>query len=684
MKKKKILSFLENDLVIHIKYGIGQYKGLSIIKHNNILNEYITILYANNDKLYIPISNLYLIKKYNSNFNNKKIILNKLGCEKWNIERKRIFKNINDTAIQILENHANRMTKLGFSFQNYNKEYELFCKMCPFEMTKDQNLAMKSVLLDMNKSIPMDRLICGDVGFGKTEIAIRASFIAVKNKKQVLILAPTTILAQQHYKTFKNRFLKYNIKIGILSRFQKKSKQLILMNHINTGNINIIIATHKILFNNLKWYNLGLLIIDEEHKFGVNQKENIRKMFSHIDVLTLTATPIPRTLNMAINGILDLSIISTPPKNRLPVKTFVKIYNKKLIRKIILFEISRNGQLYFICNKIQNLKEKLIILKKIVPEAKFQIAHGKMNSEILKKIMNNFLKKKFQILICTTIIEIGIDIPSVNSIIIEDAEYFGLAQLHQLRGRVGRSNIQSYAWFLIKNKKTISLNGKKRLEAINSNQNFNSGFELSKHDLEIRGVGELLGKNQSGHSKNIELSLYIKFLNKAIKYIKNNKSLSLHELEQENPEIKLSIPTIFPEKYISDINLRLIWYKKIFSINNIDKLLKIKKKLINKFGILPIEVKNLIIMIKIKIFSKKMGILKIKSNKKNTIIIFSKQNNLIDITKLLNICKIEFKKWKLNDQYSLKISYYITDDKKRIKWIFYILKKIKNSIIINN
>ncbi|CAL4042757.1 Transcription-repair-coupling factor [Buchnera aphidicola (Takecallis arundicolens)] len=677
MNQNNIFKLKKNEFVIHLKHGLGKYQGLSIIKNNNITVEYLTILYANHAKLYVPITHLYLIKKYNTDIINTKLTLDTLGCKKWKKERKKIFKNIHDSAIQILENHAQRMIKTGFSFKKQDQEYKLFCSSFPFKMTKDQKKVMQEVLSDMYKPIPMDRLICGDVGFGKTEIAIRAAFIAVKNNKQVVILVPTTLLAQQHYKTFKNRFLKHNIQIELLSRFQKKSVQLMSINKINTGETDITIGTHKILFNNIQWFNLGLLIIDEEHRFGVHQKENIKKNFSNIDILTLTATPIPRTLNMAIHGMRDLSIITTPPQNRLPIKTFVKTYSNLLIRKIILFEISRHGQLYYICNKVQDLTEKLNVLQKMIPEATFQIGHGQMNGSLLKKIMYDFANKKFQVLICTTIIETGIDIPTVNTIIIENADFFGLAQLHQMRGRVGRSNIQAYAWLLIRNKKIVSVNSKKRLDVISNIKSFGSGFELSKHDLKIRGVGEVLGKNQSGHAKNIELLLYMEFLNKTVKYIKNNKHLSLKQLEHEQPEIKLSIPTILPKNYISDVNIRLMWYKKIFSMKTQEALLQTKIDLINAFGDLPKEAENLIFATKIKILSQNISIIKLNSDNKSSTIIFDANNKSINTIQLLKICKVEFKKWKFNNQHSLQFFYYFENYIERIQWIFNILKKIK-------
>ncbi|CAL4321006.1 DEAD/DEAH box helicase [Buchnera aphidicola] len=679
MKDYHTFQLQKNSLVMHLKYGIGKYQGISTITCNNIPSEYLTLLYAENAKLYVPISQIYLISRYHNYDYDENVHLNKLGCSKWKNERDKIFNKINDLAVKILDSHAQRALNPGFSFHNNLEKYKIFCHDFPFQMTRDQNIVINEVLSDMSKKTPMNRLICGDVGFGKTEIAIRASFVAVNNQKQVIILVPTTLLAQQHYKNFKNRFLKYNIKVDILSRFQSKNEQLNCIKNMSKGYTNIIIGTHKILFNTLKCYDLGLLIIDEEHRFGVSQKEKIKKIFPNIDILMLTATPIPRTLNMSKYGIYDLSILLTPPKNRLPIKTFIKNKSNMLIRKIILFEISRNGQIYYICNKIQNLEKKLQKLKKLVPESKFKIGHGQMNGKVLKNIMQDFYEKKFDVLICTTIIETGIDIPTVNSIIIEHANFFGLAQLHQMRGRVGRSEIQSYAWLLISKKNKMSLHNKKRLKIIESIKDFKSGLELSKHDLKIRGVGEIFGKHQSGHMKNVTLLLYKQLIHKTIKYIKNNKRLSLETLKNQQPKIKLFIPTIIPNKYITDINTRLFFYTKIFSVNTEENLLKIKKQLIHKFGPIPIEVENLISKIKIKFLLNNIGIINLQSDKNGGQIKFSKINKFINIHKFIKICETEFKKWKISNQYILNYLYYISDDNKRILWILNFLKKLNNN-----
>ncbi|WP_343183345.1 transcription-repair coupling factor [Buchnera aphidicola] len=676
--KENLFNININQLVIHIQYGIGQYKGLQTIEISGIKSEYFVILYADNDKLYVPISSLNLITIYN-NYNNNIIRLNKLGNENWIKSTKKISKKIFDTAVMLLNIYSNRLSKTGFSFKKYKKKYIKFCKSFPFKTTPDQYKVINSVLNDMYSSKPMDRLVCGDVGFGKTEVAMRAAFVASCNKKQVAILVPTTILAQQHYNNFIKRFLKYSISIETLSRFKSIKEQKKIIKNIKNGKLDIIIGTHKILFNKIQWNNLGLLIIDEEHRFGVYHKEHIKKMFNNIDILTLTATPIPRTLNMSLLGIRDLSIINTPPDKKLLVKTFIKKKTDKIIRKAILKEIKRGGQVYYVYNKVKNIQFKLKYLCKLVPEGNFKISHGQMKKNNLKIIMQDFYKKKFNILLCTTIIETGLDIPSANTIIIENADYFGLSQLHQLRGRVGRSYHQAYAWLLVSDIKKITKNSKKRLQYISSIQDFKAGFSLATHDLEIRGVGEILGKKQSGHIKNIGIELYLKLLKKAIKNLKKGNKKSVKNLLNQDTKIELQIPHLFPEKYIPDINTRLNFYIKISSIKSIFKLKKIKKKLIKLFGKIPKISKNLILIKKIQILSKKIKIKKIKFNNLGGIIKFFYPNK-INIEWLIKFLKKKYKIWKIKNQNKLIFKKFFKNDQKKLKWIIKFLFKIKKNL----
>lgn len=666
-----------NDLIIHIQHGIGRYQGLATIKTASCESEYLVILYAEENKLYVPISYLYLVSPYVGSLE-KNIILHKLGSDKWDKEKNKISKNLYDHAAILLNIYANRLSKQGFSFKKNEKDYNLFCKEFPFEITLDQKKAIKSVLNDMYKSIPMDRLICGDVGFGKTEVAMRAAFICISNQKQVIILVPTTLLAEQHFNNFSKRFHNWSINIDILSRFRREKDKEKILKDIKTGNIHILIGTHKILFEKIEWHNLGLLIIDEEHRFGVAHKEIIKKIYSHIDILTLTATPIPRTLNMAMNGIKNLSIISNPPEERKTIKTFIEEYNPILVKKAIFREISRGGQVYYIYNKIQGINNIAVKLLNLVPGAKIKVGHGKMNHVELKKIMNEFYQNYFNILVCTTIVESGIDIPKANTIIIENADHFGLSQLHQLRGRIGRSNNQGYAFFLVNNLKKITLDAKKRLEAIAKTNNFGGGFNLSNRDLEIRGIGELLGKEQSGHIDGIGINLYMKLLNKTIKLYKNGEKKILLEDLVKKSDIELHVPSLLPKNYIYDVNQRLFFYEKIENANSEQEIEKICIELLNQFGKLPIFSQNLILIAKIKLLTKKIGISHIKSNKNIGIIKFNKINS-INMQYLLSIFEKEPDLWKIINSTKLKFIHNFKDDSSRLNWILNLLKNLKKT-----
>lgn len=679
-KKKNHLNQLKlNDPIIHIEHGIGRYQGLTKIKTASIESEYLIILYAEEDKLYIPISHLYLISPY-VGILEENVPLHKLGGDSWNKEKKKINKNLYDHAAFLLDIYAQRSSQDGFSFQINTKKYELFCKEFPFKTTLDQDEAIKCVLNDMKKSIPMDRLICGDVGFGKTEVAIRAAFISVLNNKQVVVLVPTTLLAQQHFDNFKKRFYNWSVKVDILTRFRNEKEQENILKKIKNGDIKILIGTHKILLKNINWYNLGLLVIDEEHRFGVYHKEIIKKKYSNIDILTLTATPIPRTLNMAMTGIKDLSIISQPPKERLEIKTFIEEYNPILVKEAILREISRGGQVYYIYNKVKNINNIARKLSNLIPEANIKIGHGKMKNTELKNIMNGFYHHRFNVLVCTTIIESGIDIPKANTIIIENSDCFGLSQLHQLRGRIGRSNDQAYAFFLVNNLKKITSEAKKRLDAISSVNNFGGGFTLSNEDLEIRGIGELLGKEQSGHIQNIGFSLYLKLLKKAIKILKNGgERSSLEELVKKS-DIELYAPSLFPSNYIFDVNKRLFYYKKIANSKNENDIEKIKFELVDQFGKLPIPAKNLILISKIRFLTEEIGILRIKSNNKIGIIEFDK-HNFINTEYLLKLFKKEPDLWKMENSTKLNFFHDFKDNYKRLKWIKNFLKNLNKKII---
>ncbi|QTM69452.1 transcription-repair coupling factor [Buchnera aphidicola (Hormaphis cornu)] len=662
--------------VVHLKHGIGRYQGLKLIEISGIETEYFIISYAESTKLYVPIYYLHLIYTYNNSLIEKNAPLHKLGGDLWIKEREKISKKIYDTATELLRIYAIRASNKGFAFQQHKEQYEKFSNKFPYKTTADQDLVINSVLHDMSLPTPMDRLICGDVGFGKTEVAMRAAFLATLNKKQVLLLAPTTLLVQQHYNNFKNRFVEWPVNIKLLSRFCTVKEQSLITNLVQKGKINILIGSHQVLFKKIKWKDLGLLIIDEEHRFGVKHKEHIKQEHSSIDVLTLTATPIPRTLNMSMLGIRDLSIITTPPEERIAVKTYVCEYNAQLIKHNIIKELSRGGQIYYICNEVKTINKVALYLSQLVPEANIQVGHGQMSTKTLKQIINDFYHKRFNVLVCTTIIESGIDIPTVNTIFIENANCFGLAQLHQLRGRVGRSNVQAYAWLIVNNFNKLSHSSKKRLEAISSNTNFGSGLKLATNDLEIRGIGELLGQEQSGHIKNIGFPLYMKFLKIAIQQIKNQKSDSLLSILKYDPEIKLNISAILPLSYIKSAHIRLYFYMLLSNAKNNKDIFSIKIKLLNQFGIIPNKTKNLLKLTKIQLMAKHIGIKTIKINKKGGLIKFDK-NHCINLDALMNIIRNEPKKWKIVDHCTLKIIRDLLQENDRINWVFYMMKKLE-------
>ncbi|WP_044006050.1 transcription-repair coupling factor [Buchnera aphidicola] len=678
-KKKNLDQLKFNDPIIHIEHGIGRYQGLTKIETASIESEYLVILYAEQDKLYVPISHLHLISPY-FGITEENTPLHKLGDNVWNKEKKKINKNLYDHAACLLDVYAKRSSQNGFSFQINEKKYQCFCKEFPFKTTLDQDEAIRCVLNDMKKSIPMDRLICGDVGFGKTEVAIRAAFISVLNYKQVIVLVPTTLLAQQHFNNFKKRFHNWSVKIDFLSRFRNAKEQENILKKIQNGDIKILIGTHKVLLKKINWHDLGLLIIDEEHRFGVNHKETIKKLYPNIDILTLTATPIPRTLNMAMTGIRDLSIISQPPKERLKIKTFIEEYNPILVKKAIVREISRGGQVYYIYNKVQNINNIARKLSNLVPEANIKIGHAKMKKSELKRTMNEFYHKNFNVLVCTTIIESGIDIPKANTIIVENSDYFGLSQLHQLRGRIGRSNCQAYSFFLVNNLKKITPDAQKRLYAISSINNFGGGFTLSNEDLEIRGIGELLGKEQSGHIQNISFSLYIKLLKKAIKILKNSTTQPSLENLIKKSDVELYVPSLLPSNYIFDVNTRLFYYKKIANSKNKNDIEKIQSELVKKFGKLPIPAKNLILISKIRLLTEEIGIVRIKSNGKIGIIEFDTHNS-INTEYLLKLFKQEPNFWKMENSIKLNFFHDLKDDYTRLKWIKNLLKNLSKKTI---
>ena len=637
--------------VVHTDNGVGRYRGLETIEIAGQVDEFLTLEYANEAKLYVPISNLHLISRY-SGTDEALAPLHRLGTEKWSVAKQKALEKIRDTAAELLEVYAKREAKTGYKYTLPSEEYRAFCASFPFEETVDQHNAIEAVKRDMTRKQPMDRLICGDVGFGKTEVAMRAAFIATYAGKQVAILVPTTLLAQQHYESFQDRFAGTAVKVDVLSRFNSPKAQALALENLALGKTDIIVGTHKLIQKDVKYKDLGLLIIDEEHRFGVQQKEKIKSFRSGVDILNLTATPIPRTLNMAMGGIRDLSIIATPPAKRLSVKTFVREREDALIKESLLREILRGGQVYYLFNDVKNIEKEADYLRNLIPEARIVVAHGQMRERELEGAMSDFYHQRYNVLVCSTIIETGIDIPNANTIMINRADKFGLAQLHQLRGRVGRSHHQAYAYLMTPESKKLTGDSEKRLEAIVASQDLGAGFLLATHDLEIRGAGELLGEEQSGQIQSIGFTLYMELLEQAVQSLKDGKTLNL-----ENPfqgtELNLRIPAIIPDDYLSDIHMRLVLYKRISSAKTNDELKDIQVEMIDRFGLLPEQVKNLMRQTEIKLKAEKIGIAQIDAGESSGRIEFTTDTK-VDPMKIVQLVQSAPQSYKLEGATKLK------------------------------
>ena len=619
IQKKKKTNFIEEYIsdislleieapIVHDNYGIGRYKGLINMDIEGIQTELIKIEYANNDILYIPVTSINLLKKYTGH-NGLNIPLHSLGTNHWIKIKNKAKNKINDIAVELLEIESKRMSGKGFSFETKIKDYEKFISYFPFIETEDQTKTINEVISDMSKTKPMDRVVCGDVGFGKTEVIMRAAFIASMNDKQTMILAPTTILVEQHFKTFSKRFENTAINIGKLSRLQSTKERTLLLKNIVDKKVDIIIGTHALLSRKVVFKNLKLLIIDEEHKFGVTAKEKIKKIKENIDVISLTATPIPRTLNAALSQIKDLSIIETPPENRKSIVTRVLKWDSDIIKDALNREINRGGQIYFVHNEIKTMDKIIEKIKLLNLKIKIGKIHGQLDNKIIENEMNKFLNKEYDILICTSIIESGLDITNVNTIIINNSNKFGLSQLHQIRGRVGRTSRQAYAYLLIPEKSMITQDAQKRLEAIDSVNSLGGGLEIATHDLEIRGAGEILGEEQSGQIYEVGYAMFTDLLNKSIKLLKTGES----EIELNDIEIDINKSCLIPSDYINDIYTRLKYYKKISLCRSIDEINIIKDEMIDIFGPIPEFLNNLfsLTILKLKIINKNIKYIKI-------------------------------------------------------------------------
>jgi len=651
------------DPVVHINHGIGRYHGLISMDLGEGETEFLHLEYAKETKLYVPVSQLHVISRY-SGAAPEDAPLHALGSGQWDKAKRKAAEQIRDTAAELLNLYARRALRQGHSFEYSAHDYEAFAESFGFEETPDQAAAINSVIKDMTSGKPMDRLICGDVGFGKTEVALRAAFVAVMGGKQVAILAPTTLLAEQHAQTFADRFADWPVKIAELSRFRTGKEITLALKGMNEGTIDIVIGTHKLLSSDVKFQRLGLVIIDEEHRFGVRQKEALKALRAEVDVLTLTATPIPRTLGMALEGLRDFSIIATAPQKRLAIKTFVRSESDSVIREACLRELKRGGQVYFLHNEVETIQNRKVRLEELIPEARIAIAHGQMHERDLEKVMRDFVSQRFNILLCTTIIETGIDVPTANTIVMHRADRFGLAQLHQLRGRVGRSHHQAYAYLLVHDVHSLTKQADRRLEAIQQMEELGSGFYLAMHDLEIRGAGEVLGENQSGEMTEIGFQLYSDMLMAAVRSLKNGKEPDLAAPLSTTTEINLHVPALLPSDFCGDVHERLSIYKRLANSQSLDAIDDMQEEMIDRFGKLPDAVKALVETHRLRISAKTVGIIKIDAHAESATLQFEPKPP-IDPIRIIDLVQ-KSKNIKLSGQDKLKITVAMPDLNSRV------------------
>ena len=610
------------DPVVHEQHGIGRYLGLvTLDSGDGRPAEFLQLVYANDAKLYVPVSNLHLIGRY-SGASPEAAPLHELGGGQWEKAKRRAARQAHDTAAELLNLYAQRALRKGHAFSFKAHDYEAFAEGFAFEETPDQAAAIEAVIKDLTSGQPMDRLVCGDVGFGKTEVALRAAWVALADGKQVAVLVPTTLLAEQHFQVFSDRFADFPVKLAELSRFRSPKEVKVALDGLAAGSIDLVIGTHKLIQPGIKFKNLGLVIIDEEHRFGVRQKEQLKRLRAEVDVLTLTATPIPRTLAMSLEGIRDFSVIATAPQRRLAIKTFVSVHSSGIVREAALRELKRGGQIYYLHNDIDTIGSTADRLARLVPEARIAIAHGQMGERDLEHVMREFYAQRFNLLVCSTIIETGIDVPTANTIIIERADRFGLAQLHQLRGRVGRSHHQAYAYLLTPPEEALSGQAKKRLEAIQMMEDLGAGFYLAMHDLEIRGAGEVLGENQSGNMHEVGFDLYTQMLNAAVRALRSGREPDLLAPLAAVTEINLHVPALLPPDYVNDVHQRLSMYKKLASCDDEDDLIRLQEELVDRYGKLPEAGRALIDTHRLRLLAEPLGVKKIDASGEAIVINF--------------------------------------------------------------
>lgn len=669
------LSDLElGDPVVHEDHGVGRYRGLQSLEIDDREAEFLMLEYAGEDKLYVPVSSMHLISRYTGGAP-ETAPLHRLGSEQWAKARKRAAQKVRDVAAELLDLYARRQARKGYGFALDKPMYADFSSGFPYEETADQQTAISAVLEDMVSSQPMDRVVCGDVGFGKTEVALRAAFVAVQGQKQVAILVPTTLLAQQHFSNFSDRFADWPIRIELLSRFRTGKQTNATLGDLASGKVDIVVGTHKLLQRDVRFKRLGLVIVDEEQRFGVRQKERLKQLRAEVDLLTLTATPIPRTLNMAMSGIRDLSIIATPPARRMAVKTLVSKWDSALLREALQREIQRGGQAFFLHNEVRNIEQIAREVGELVPAARIRVAHGQMPRGELEKVMLDFYRQRINVLVCTTIIENGIDVPTANTIIVNRADKFGLAQLHQLRGRVGRSHHRAYAYLITPDQRSITKDARKRLEAIASLEELGAGFTLATHDLEIRGAGELLGDEQSGEIQSVGFSLYSELLARAVSALRAGKEVDLEGSLHQETEIELHTSALIPDDWMGDIHTRLTLYKRIASAPDTDALRELQVEMIDRFGLLPQQTKHLFQVTELRQKARAIGVSRIDFGETGGRIEFNEDTSANPVALLEMIQRHPFD-YKLQGPHKLRLMFDEESVEERMRITHEILDKL--------
>ena len=683
---KDLAELTLGDPVVHSAHGIGRYRGLVNMDVGNktadgetALQEFLHLEYAGNATLYVPVSQLQLISRY-TGMAAEDAPLHKLGGAQWDKAKRKAAEQVRDSAAELLNIYARRAARVGYAFRFNPQDYEQFANDFGFDETADQNAAIHAVIQDMISPRPMDRLVCGDVGFGKTEVALRAAFIAVTGGRQVAILAPTTLLAEQHYQTLVDRFSKWPVKVAEVSRFRSGKEVTASLKGIADGTVDIVVGTHKLLSESTKFHDLGLLIIDEEHRFGVRHKEQMKQLRAEVDVLTLTATPIPRTLGMALEGLRDLSVIATAPQRRLAIKTFVRSEGTGVIREAVLRELKRGGQVYFLHNEVETIENRRQKLEEILPEARIAVAHGQMPERQLERVMRDFVAQRYNLLLCSTIIETGIDVPTANTIVMSRADKFGLAQLHQLRGRVGRSHHQAYAYLMVPDVEALSKHAQQRLDAIQAMEELGSGFYLAMHDLEIRGAGEVLGENQSGNMMEIGFQLYNEMLSEAVRSLKAGQEPDLLSPLTVTTDINLHAPALLPDDYCGDVHLRLSFYKKLASAHDPAQIDNLLEEIVDRFGKLPPQAQTLIDVHRLRVLSQPYGVIKVDSAPSATTVTF-RPGAPVDPMRIIDLVQ-KNRHIKLAGNEKLRIERELPDTQARVQLVRDLLRNLGSPVAL--